>query len=328
MAWALLSATAAQVLLTAAQPQYSRPGAPCTADGACVDENGTAWDLSALADSHTIGGPRIPSIPSNNPVYRFSLFDNVNVPSICQVYFVSQVSAVRFDMAINLCQQLGPNLTAVGVALSSAVAPAFPDWCADHAGCPGGQFCGVDSSGGRCSPGCDTCCENCSAVTPTRCDSFDQNCCSDSFLQTCWRDPHDCHAKPPGPPPPAPESYTLRVLPDTANGDGLQLQYTTRTTYGVVGLWVNLRCDKDAGAGKPDDATGPQALPGTFAVEWRTAYACATAPPPSPPPGPGNRTCDLAHYEECAGPLQQHGKECSGAGGGAPAEVHANQPSY
>jgi hypothetical protein len=31
--------------------------------------------------------------------------------------------------------------------------------------------------------------------------------------------------------------------------------------------------------------------------------------------------CDLAHYNECADTLQQHGADCAQAGGGAPAEV-------
>ena len=36
---------------------------------------------------------------------------------------------------------------------------------------------------------------------------------------------------------------------------------------------------------------------------------------------PINATCDLAHYEACAGTLEQHGKDCSQAGGGKPDEV-------
>lgn len=52
---------------------------------------------------------------------------------------------------------------------------------------------------------------------------------------------------------------------------------------------------------------------------------------------PTNATCDLAHYEECADTLQQHGKDCSQAGGGALEDVRrcldfffggANQTEY
>lgn len=39
------------------------------------------------------------------------------------------------------------------------------------------------------------------------------------------------------------------------------------------------------------------------------------------PRDPVNATCDLAHYEECADTLEQHGKDCSQAGGGQPEDV-------
>ena len=39
------------------------------------------------------------------------------------------------------------------------------------------------------------------------------------------------------------------------------------------------------------------------------------------PRSPVNDTCDLPHYNECADTLQQHGKDCSQAGGGQPEDV-------
>lgn len=36
---------------------------------------------------------------------------------------------------------------------------------------------------------------------------------------------------------------------------------------------------------------------------------------------PVNATCDLAHYEECADTLEQHGEDCAQAGGGQPDDV-------
>eukprot|EP01048_Picozoa_sp_COSAG05_P019995 COSAG05_NODE_3288_length_2175_cov_1.331888_2_plen_327_part_00 len=75
------------------------------------------------------------------------------------------------------------------------------------------------------------------------------------------------------------------------------------------------RCEYEAWSDNPD-----------FPPGW-CQVANATCAPVSDPNcqlyhlPPVNATCDLAHYEECAAPLQQYGKECSQAGGGAPDEV-------
>ena len=57
--------------------------------------------------------------------------------------------------------------------------------CSSHSGCLTGQYC--DSAYN---------CYTCSHITPSVCDAFDANCCSEAFLAQCTDDPAQCQLPP------------------------------------------------------------------------------------------------------------------------------------
>lgn len=84
---------------------------PCTATGACTDDEGTVWQL---------GGPGLGQIqriagPVSGQTYAFRLFANLNVvPDACVATGVTEASAMRYDGSgtdpEGECAQIGPNL--------------------------------------------------------------------------------------------------------------------------------------------------------------------------------------------------------------------------
>lgn len=84
---------------------------PCTATGACTDDEGTVWQL---------GGPGLGQIqriagPISGQTYAFRLFANLNVvPEACITAGITEASAMRYDGSgtdpESECTQIGPNI--------------------------------------------------------------------------------------------------------------------------------------------------------------------------------------------------------------------------
>lgn len=84
---------------------------PCTATGACTDDEGTVWQL---------GGPGLGQIqriagPISGQTYAFRLFANLNVvPEACIAAGITEASAMRYDGSgtdpESECIQIGPNI--------------------------------------------------------------------------------------------------------------------------------------------------------------------------------------------------------------------------
>ena len=98
----------------AAGAPFPSAAVPCTTNGLCTDNEGTVWDIGTMAGGglgrvHRVAG----AYQGDDSTYTFSLYNNLNIiPDVCTDAGITTASAMRYEVATDFCEPIGPDMTA------------------------------------------------------------------------------------------------------------------------------------------------------------------------------------------------------------------------